>query len=98
MFVCGMWCVWYVVCVVCGVCGMSKNMITGIKRPEWIYKHAVSDISFSIERGELTKDTDRQLILDMFIAPLYWHVIVQHRPVRSADIRRFSGLVLIVSK
>ncbi|SLN73574.1 TetR/AcrR family transcriptional regulator [Ruegeria meonggei] len=50
----------------------------------------------AIERGELTEDTDRQMILDMFIAPLYWHVIVQHRPVRSADIQRFTKLVLSV--
>ncbi len=50
----------------------------------------------AIERGELTKDTDRQMILDMFIAPLYWHVIVQHRPVRTADIQRFTNLVLSV--
>ncbi|WP_170325072.1 TetR/AcrR family transcriptional regulator [Ruegeria arenilitoris] len=50
----------------------------------------------AIARGELPKDTDRQMILDMFIAPLYWHVIVQHRPVRSADIQRFTNLVLSV--
>jgi AcrR family transcriptional regulator len=52
----------------------------------------------AIERGELTIDTDRQMILDMFIAPLYWHVIVQHRPVRSVDIKRFTNLVLSVSE
>ncbi|WP_372572637.1 TetR/AcrR family transcriptional regulator [Ruegeria jejuensis] len=52
----------------------------------------------AVERGELSKDIDRQMVLDMFIAPLYWHVIVQHRPVRSADIRRFLKLVFCVAK
>ncbi|WP_299986107.1 TetR/AcrR family transcriptional regulator [uncultured Ruegeria sp.] len=51
----------------------------------------------ALERGELSQDTDRQMMLDLFIAPLYWHVIVQHRPVRSADIRKFTKLVLSVS-
>ncbi|WP_299888088.1 TetR/AcrR family transcriptional regulator [uncultured Ruegeria sp.] len=51
----------------------------------------------AIERGELSEDTDRSMVLDMFIAPLYWHVVVQHRTVRSADIRRFTKLVLSVS-
>lgn len=51
----------------------------------------------AVERGELSEDTDRSMVLDMFIAPLYWHVIVQHRPVRSDDIRRFTKLVLSVS-
>lgn len=52
----------------------------------------------AVERGELNADVDRGAALDMFIAPIYWHVIVQHRRVTSADIRRFSGLVLSVSK
>ncbi|WP_171180868.1 TetR/AcrR family transcriptional regulator [Ruegeria sp. HKCCD8929] len=51
----------------------------------------------AIERGELPKDTDRSMVLDMLIAPLYWHVIVQHRLTTSADIKRFSDLVLSVS-
>ncbi|WP_298936383.1 TetR/AcrR family transcriptional regulator [uncultured Ruegeria sp.] len=51
----------------------------------------------AVERGELSEDTDRSMVLDMFIAPLYWHVVVQHRTVRSADIRRFTKLVLSVS-
>lgn len=48
----------------------------------------------AIERGELSEDADKGVVLDMFIAPLYWHVIVQHRPVRSADVQRFTKLVL----
>lgn len=51
----------------------------------------------AIERGELSEDADKGVVLDMFIAPLYWHVIVQHRPVRSEDILRFTRLVLDAS-
>lgn len=51
----------------------------------------------AIERGELPQSADRKLVLDMLIAPLYWHIIVQHRPVKTADIRRFSDLVLGVA-
>lgn len=48
----------------------------------------------AVERGELSEEADKGVVLDMFIAPLYWHVIVQHRPVRSEDIQRFTRLVL----
>ncbi|MBO9436991.1 TetR/AcrR family transcriptional regulator [Ruegeria sp. R13_0] len=51
----------------------------------------------AVQRCELSEQTDRRMVLDMLIAPLYWHVIVQHRSVRPTDIRRFTNLVLSVS-
>lgn len=51
----------------------------------------------AIERKELAGNTDQRMVLDMLIAPLYWHVIVQHRPTSSADIKKFSDLVLSIS-
>ncbi|SLN38881.1 Bacterial regulatory proteins, tetR family [Roseovarius albus] len=53
-------------------------------------------LDMAVERGELSEETDRSMVLDMFIAPLYWRVIVQHRPVKSDDIRRFTRLALSV--
>ena len=52
----------------------------------------------AIDRGELPLETDRKLVLDMLIAPLYWHVIVQHRSTTPADIKRFVGLVLNIAR
>ncbi|WP_282027293.1 MULTISPECIES: TetR/AcrR family transcriptional regulator [Alphaproteobacteria] len=50
-------------------------------------------IDRAIAREELPEATDRGLILDMLIAPLYWRVIVQRRTATSEDINRFSNIV-----
>lgn len=52
----------------------------------------------AIDRKELPRNADRRMLLDMLIAPLYWHVIVQHRSTTSADLKKFSGLVLRLSR
>ncbi|WP_434054444.1 MAG: TetR/AcrR family transcriptional regulator [Roseibium sp.] len=50
-------------------------------------------IERAIARGGLPEETDRRTILDLLIAPLYWRVIVQRKPVTSADLKMYAGLV-----
>ena len=49
----------------------------------------------AIERGELSADIDRQLALDMLVAPLYWSTIIQQRHLSTAEIERIAELALL---
>ena len=50
-------------------------------------------IERAIERGELSEKTDRELALDMLIAPLYWSIIVQRRIATKKEINRIANVV-----
>lgn len=50
-------------------------------------------IERAIGRGELDRNTDRQLALDMLIAPLYWSSIVQRRTSTKREINRIAKVV-----
>ena len=52
-------------------------------------------IERAIERGELSKETDREMALDLLIAPLYWAIIVQRRYMGSKDIARIAATVAV---
>lgn len=49
----------------------------------------------AIERGDISAGVDRQLALDMLLAPLYWSTIVQRRHLRTAEIKRIAELALL---
>ena len=49
----------------------------------------------AIERGDISADIDRQLALDMLLAPLYWSAIVQRRHLKAAEIKRIAELALL---
>ena len=55
---------------------------------------AASIIERAIERGELGADADRELALDLLIAPLYWRIIVQRRSVTA---RQAAGMASAVT-
>lgn len=61
-------------------------------------EQAVAMIERSVVRGELSRDVDRELALDLLIAPLYWKVIVQRRVVTTGDIDRIAKAVIIAVK
>ena len=50
-------------------------------------------IDRAIARGELPEDTDRRIILDLLIAPLYWRVIVQRQQASPDDLKMYAVLV-----
>ncbi|PCI05153.1 MAG: TetR family transcriptional regulator [Hyphomicrobiales bacterium] len=54
---------------------------------------AIVLIERAIKRGELTEKTDRQLALDLLIAPLYWSSIVQRRIATKREINRIAKVV-----
>lgn len=56
-------------------------------------KQATIMIDRAIARGELPETTDRRTVLDLLAAPLYWHVIVQHRRATPEDLKRYSNVV-----
>eukprot|EP00903_Cladosiphon_okamuranus_P001952 g1950.t1 len=55
-------------------------------------------IDRAIARRELPEDTDRRIILDLLIAPLYWRVIVQRQRASATDLKMYSELVTRFAK
>ncbi|MFN3208566.1 MAG: TetR-like C-terminal domain-containing protein, partial [Roseovarius sp.] len=55
-------------------------------------------IDRAIERGEVHETVDRNLILDLLIAPLYWRSVVRQTRVTSADISTLVQLVASFAK
>ncbi|MCV0425395.1 MAG: TetR/AcrR family transcriptional regulator [Roseibium sp.] len=52
-------------------------------------------IERAVERGELSKATDREMALDFLIAPLYWAIIVQRRKLNAKEIDGIAATVTI---
>ncbi len=50
-------------------------------------------IDRAIERGELSERTDRSMVLDLLIAPLYWRAIVRHERTTSTDLKLLAELL-----
>ncbi|HXH26329.1 MAG TPA: ATP-binding cassette domain-containing protein [Candidatus Acidoferrum sp.] len=82
----------------------NRNLVTGLWRPEWNYKHAVSDISFEIMPGEAVaflgpngagKTTTTKMMTGL-IAPTEGNVTINgFTPFdRSPDFLRQIGLVM----
>lgn len=55
---------------------------------------AVVILDRAAQRGELSKETSYELALDLLIAPLYWRIIVQRKPMAPADIKRISTVII----
>lgn len=55
-------------------------------------------IDRAVERGEVHETVDRNLILDLLIAPLYWRSVVRQTRVTSADISTLVQLVASFAK
>ncbi|MET1413442.1 TetR/AcrR family transcriptional regulator [Roseibium sp. HPY-6] len=55
-------------------------------------------IERAIARRELPETADRQTILDLLIAPLYWRSIIQRQRTTSADIEMYTNLVTQFAK
>ncbi len=55
-------------------------------------------IDRAIQRGEIAETTDRELVLDMLIAPLYWRVVVRRKQAAFADLARYCQLVTLSAR
>ncbi len=56
---------------------------------------AVAILDRAIARGELKADADRELALDLLIAPLYWRIVIQQRPASKQDIQRIAAVIIV---
>lgn len=48
----------------------------------------------AIERGELSRDTDLELALDLLAAPIYWRLSVRGEPIDADYLERLAAMVL----
>ncbi|MFI5757267.1 TetR/AcrR family transcriptional regulator [Streptomyces sp. NPDC051569] len=51
-------------------------------------------IDRAVERGELSADTDREMALDLLVAPLYWRLAMVRTPTDPDYLARLAGVIL----